>query len=60
VFLETAGLGVTDPYIRDFSMFNVCSSGKNPLDARCVSTENVVCRDSDVLETKTVSLNGIL
>jgi hypothetical protein len=42
-------------YIRDFSLFNVCSSSNNPHPARCSSPSNV-CRGIDVFGTKTVSL----
>jgi hypothetical protein len=57
---ETVGLRVPVRYIRDFSMFNVCSSSKNCPSARCASAANVVCRDSDIFGTKPLSLKYIL
>jgi hypothetical protein len=49
-FLKIAGLRIPTRYIRDFSMFNVCFSGKHCPSARCASAANVVCRDVDYLE----------
>jgi hypothetical protein len=54
--LDTAGLRVLSRYIRDFSMFNVCSSSKNCPFARCASAAKVVCRDIDIFGAKTLSL----
>jgi hypothetical protein len=39
-------------YIRDFSLFYVCSSGKNSPSARCASAAKVVCRDLTYFEPK--------
>jgi hypothetical protein len=58
--LETVGLRILVRYIRDFSMFSVCSSSKNCPSARCASAANVVCRDVDIFGTKTLSLKHIL
>jgi hypothetical protein len=58
--LETVGLRVPVRYIRDFTMFNVCSSSKICPSARCDSAANVVCRDVDIFGTKTLSLKHIL
>jgi hypothetical protein len=58
--LETVGLRVPFRYIRDFSMFSVCSFSKNYPSARCASAANVVCRDVDIFGTKTLSLKHIL
>jgi hypothetical protein len=52
--LETVGLRVPVRYIRDFSMFSVCSSSKNCPSARCASAANV-CRDVFIFGTKTLS-----
>jgi hypothetical protein len=49
--LETVGLRVPVRYIRDFSMFSVCSSSKNCPSARCASAANVICRDLDIFGT---------
>jgi hypothetical protein len=57
--LETVGLRVPIRYIRDFSMFSVCSSRKNCPSARCASAANVVCRDVDIFGTKPLSLKYI-
>jgi hypothetical protein len=56
---ETVGLRVPVRYIRDFSMFSVCSSSKN-CPARSASAANVVCRDLDIYGTKPLSLKYIL
>jgi hypothetical protein len=40
--LEIVGLRVPARYIRDFAVFNVCSSCKNCPSARCASAANVV------------------
>jgi hypothetical protein len=58
--LEIVGLRVPTRYIRDFALFNVCSSCKNCPFVGCVSAANVVCRDADVLGAKNVLLNHIL
>jgi hypothetical protein len=58
--LETVGLRVPVRYIRDFSMFSVCSSSKNCPFARCASAANVVCTDVDIFGTKTLSLKHVL
>jgi hypothetical protein len=57
LLLETVGLHVPAWYIREFSVFSVCSSSKN-----CPSAlaDNFVCMDIDVFGTKTVSFNHIL
>jgi hypothetical protein len=46
--LEIVGLRVPARYIRDFSLFNVCSSGKNCPSARWASATNIVCKEVDV------------
>jgi hypothetical protein len=58
--LETIGLRVPVRYIRDFSMFSVCSSSKDYPSARCASAANVVCRDFGIFGTKTLLLKHIL
>jgi hypothetical protein len=58
--LEIVGLRVPAWYIRDFPLFNVCSSCKNCPPARCESVANIVCRDVGVFVTKKVLLNYIL
>jgi hypothetical protein len=56
--LETLGFRVPARYIRDISMFNVCSSSKNCPSARYASAANV-CRKVDVFAIEIVSLNNI-
>jgi hypothetical protein len=51
--LVIVGLRVPARYIRDFAMFNVCSSSKN-----CPSAN--VCRDFDVFGAMNVPLNQII
>jgi hypothetical protein len=46
--LEIVGLRVPARYIRDSTLFNVCSSCKNCPSARCASAANV-CRDVEVV-----------
>jgi hypothetical protein len=58
--LEFVGLRVPARYIRDFALFNVCSSSKTCPSARCASAANIVCRDLDILRAKNVLLNHIL
>jgi hypothetical protein len=58
--LDTVGFRVPSRYIRDFSMFNVCSSSKKCPSARCASAANFVCRDIDVFVTIALSLKHIL
>jgi hypothetical protein len=58
--LEIADLRVPARYIRDFALFNVSSSCKNCLSARCATVANVVCRDVDVFGVNTLLLNHIL
>jgi hypothetical protein len=53
--LEIVGLRVPARYIRDFALFNVCSSCKN-----CPSAASIVCRDFDVFEVRNVRLNRFL
>jgi hypothetical protein len=55
--LEIVGLRVPVRYIREFALFNVCSSSKNCPSARCASAANVVCRDVDVFGAGNVHLN---
>jgi hypothetical protein len=55
--LEIVGLRVPARYIRDFALFNVCSSCKNCSSAGCASAANVVCRDVDVFGARNVLLN---
>jgi hypothetical protein len=59
--LRTPGVGLRVPsrFIKEISLFDVCSSGKNCPSARCASAANAVCRDADVFGTKTVSLSHI-
>jgi hypothetical protein len=58
--LEIVGLRVPARYIRDFALFNVCSSSKNCPSARCASAANVVCRDVDVFGARNIFLNRLL
>jgi hypothetical protein len=58
--LEIVCLRVPARYIRDFALFNVCSSCKNCLSARCVSAANVVCRDVDVFGARNILLRHLL
>jgi hypothetical protein len=54
--METVGLRVPVRYIRDLTLFHVCSS-KNCPTAKGAVASNVVCRDVDVFGKKTGSLN---
>jgi hypothetical protein len=54
--LEIVGLRVPARYIRDFAVFNVCSSCKNCPSAGCASAANVVCRDVDVFGARNILL----
>jgi hypothetical protein len=58
--LGIVGLRVPARYIRDFALFNVCSSCKNSSSARCASAANIVCRDVDVFKARNVLLNRFL
>jgi hypothetical protein len=58
--LEIVGLRVPARYIRDFALFNVCSSYKNCPSARCASAANVVCRDVDVFGARNILLSRLL
>jgi hypothetical protein len=58
--LEIACLGVPARYIRDFALFNVCSSSKNCPSARCTSAANVVYRNFGIFGAKNILLNHIL
>jgi hypothetical protein len=58
--LEIVGLRVPARHIRDFALFNVCSSCKNCPSARCASAANIVCRDVDVFDVRSVRLNRFL
>jgi hypothetical protein len=58
--LEIVGLRVPARYIRDFTLFIVCSSCNNCPSARCASAANVVCRDVDVFGAGNVHLNNFL
>jgi hypothetical protein len=58
--LEVVGLRVPARYLRDFALFNACSSSKNCPTARCASAAIVVCRDVDAFGAKNVILNHIL
>jgi hypothetical protein len=58
--LGIVGLRVPARYIRDFAMFNVCSSSKNCPSARCASAANVVCKDVDVFGAGNVRINHLL
>jgi hypothetical protein len=53
--LEIVGLRVPARHVRDFGLFSVCSSSKNGPPVRCASAANVVCRDADVLTSRTLS-----
>jgi hypothetical protein len=57
--LEPVGLRVPARYIRDFSVFNACSSTKS-CPARHAAAAEVICKDVDVFGIQTVSLNYIL
>jgi hypothetical protein len=57
--LEIVGLRVPARYIRDFALFNVCSSSKNIPSARCASAADVVCRDVDVFGAGNVHFNHL-
>jgi hypothetical protein len=59
VLLETVVRRILARCIRGFSMSNVCSSSTNCPPAICASAADVVYRDVDVFETKTISLNHI-
>jgi hypothetical protein len=59
-YLEIVGLRVPARYIRDFAMFNVCSSSKNCPSARCASAANVVCKDVDLFGAGNVHINQFL
>jgi hypothetical protein len=58
--LEIVALRVPAWYIRDFALFNVCSSCKNGPSARSASDTIVVCRDVHVFGAKNLLLNHIL
>jgi hypothetical protein len=58
--LEIVGLRVPAQYIRDFALFNVCSSSKNCPSARCASAANIVCKDIDIFGAGNVHLNHFL
>jgi hypothetical protein len=58
--LETVHLQVPARYIRDLSLFIVCSAIKNCAATISASAGDVTYRDVDVFGTKTVSLNHIL
>jgi hypothetical protein len=53
--LEIVGLRVPARYIRDFTLFSVCSSSRYCPSARCTSGANVVCRDFDVFGAKPIT-----
>jgi hypothetical protein len=57
---DIVGLRIRAWYIRGFPLGNVYFRSKHGASARCASAVKVVCKDIDVLETKTVSLNHIL
>jgi hypothetical protein len=54
---EIVDLKVSAWYIRKMSLLNVCSSSINCQSTRCVSADDDVFRDVDVLGTKTVFIN---
>jgi hypothetical protein len=58
--LEIVGLRVPARYIRDYALFNVCSSSKNCPSARFASAANVVCKDVDVFRAGNVHINTFL
>jgi hypothetical protein len=58
--LEIVGLRVPARYIRDFALFNVCSSSKTCPSARCASAADVVCKDVDVFGAGKVHFNHFL
>jgi hypothetical protein len=58
--LETDVLLVPARFIKHSFLFDVCSSSKNSLSGKCSSAANVVCKDVDVIGTKTVSIKTIL
>jgi hypothetical protein len=57
---EIVGLRVPGRYIRDFTLFNVCSVCKNCPSARCASAASVVCRDVDVFGARNILLRHFL
>jgi hypothetical protein len=58
--LEIVALRVPARYIREFALFNVCSSSINCPSARCALAANVVCKDVDVFGTGNVHINNFL
>jgi hypothetical protein len=52
LFLKTVGPRVFARYIREFALFDVCSSKEKCLSATCASKANVVCRDVDIFRNK--------
>jgi hypothetical protein len=58
--LEIVGLRVPAQYIRDLTLFNVCSSCQNCPSARYASAANVVCRDINVFGAREVLLSHFL
>jgi hypothetical protein len=54
--LEKASLRVPAQYvyIREIALFNMCSSSQNYPSSRHASTARIVCRDIDVVGTKSV------
>jgi hypothetical protein len=55
--LEIVGLRVPAGYIRNFRLFNSCSTCKNSPSARLASAANDISRDVDVFETRHVLRN---
>jgi hypothetical protein len=58
--LETVDLRVPARYIRDIALLNAHFSSNNCPSTSYASAPNAVCRDADVLGTKTVFRNLIL
>jgi hypothetical protein len=56
-FWTSVGLRVPAQYIRDFAMFNVCSSSKNYPSVRYALAANFVYRGADVFGARNVLLN---
>jgi hypothetical protein len=58
--LEIVGLRVPARYVRDFSLFNVCSSGKNCPSARCASAAKMVFKEVDVFGFRNILFHHLL
>jgi hypothetical protein len=47
-------------YIRNFALFNVCSSCRNCPSAKCASAANIVCSDVDEFGARNFPLNRFI